>query len=63
VLETLLAEAPPDGGAEVGWVTGRQQWAMRSVVAAGLELSPCGAVMVRGMDGPPCCYLPSGAYG
>ena len=31
--------------------------------AAGIELQPFGPVMVRGMAGPPCPYLPSGGFG
>ena len=30
---------------------------------AGIELQPYGPVMVRGMDGPPSPYIPSGGYG
>ena len=40
-----------------------QQWAIRVVVEAGIELQPYGPVMVRGMDGPPSPYIPSGGYG
>jgi len=33
------------------------------VVEAGIELLPFGPVMVRGMDGPPSPYIPSGGFG
>jgi GNAT superfamily N-acetyltransferase len=63
VLRTMLAEAPPGETIEIGWLTSAQQWAIREVVAAGIELQPYGPVMVRGMPGPPCPYIPSGGFG
>jgi hypothetical protein len=48
---------------EVNWLTSAQQWAIRVVVEAGIELLPFGPVMVRGMDGPPSPYIPSGGFG
>jgi hypothetical protein len=63
VLKTMLAEAPPGETIEINWLTSSQQWAIRVVVEAGIELQPYGPVMVRGMDGPPTPYIPSGGYG
>jgi ribosomal protein S18 acetylase RimI-like enzyme len=63
VLRTMLAEAPPGETIEIGWLTSAQQWAIGEVVAAGIELQPYGPVMVRGMEGPPCPYIPSGGFG
>ena len=63
VLRAMLAETPPGELTEVGWLTAAQQWAIREVVAAGIELQPSGPVMVRGMDGPPSPYIPSGGFG
>jgi GNAT superfamily N-acetyltransferase len=63
VLKAMLAEAPPGETIEINWLTSAQQWAIRVVVEAGIELQPYGPVMVRGMDGPPCPYIPSGGYG
>jgi ribosomal protein S18 acetylase RimI-like enzyme len=63
VLRAMLAEAPPGETIEVNWLTSAQQWAVREVVAAGIELRPYGPVMVRGMDGPPRPYIPSGGFG
>jgi ribosomal protein S18 acetylase RimI-like enzyme len=63
VLRTMLAEAPAAETIEVNWLTSAQQWAVREVVAAGIELRPYGPVMVRGMDGPPRPYIPSGGFG
>ena len=63
VLRTMLAEAPVGETIEINWLTSAQQWAIRVVVEAGIELQPYGPVMVRGMDGPPSPYIPSGGYG
>jgi hypothetical protein len=63
VLRAMLAEAPTGETIEVNWLTSAQQWAISVVVEAGIELLPFGPVMVRGMDGPPSPYIPSGGFG
>jgi ribosomal protein S18 acetylase RimI-like enzyme len=63
VLRTMLAEAPGNEIIEVNWLTSAQQWAIRVLTQAGIELVPYGPVMVRGMAGPPSPYIPSGGYG
>ena len=63
LLTAALADAPPDRDIEVGWLTGAQQWAVRTCLAAGLELHPVGPVMVRGHPGPMSPYVPNGATG
>ncbi len=63
VLRTMLAEAPDGETIEVNWLTSAQQWAIRALTQAGIELRPSGPVMVRGMNGPPSPYIPSGGYG
>jgi GNAT superfamily N-acetyltransferase len=63
VLRTMLAEAPANEIIEVNWLTSAQQWAIRVLTQAGIELVPYGPVMVRGMAGPPSPYIPSGGYG
>jgi ribosomal protein S18 acetylase RimI-like enzyme len=63
VLRAMLAEAPVGETIEINWLTSAQQWAIRVVVEAGIELQPYGPVMVRGMGGPPRPYIPSGGYG
>jgi len=63
VLQAMLAEAPAGETIEINWLTSAQQWAIRVLVEAGIELQPFGPVMVRGMDGPPSPYIPSGGYG
>ena len=42
-------------------MTGNQQWAVRTVVEAGLSLAPSGPAFWRGRT-PPAAYLPSGPY-
>ena len=63
VLQAALASAPEGGRFEVGWLTSPQQWAIRTTLAAGLDLSPHGPVMTLGMAGPPAPAIPSGGYG
>lgn len=63
LLVATLAGGPPDQDVEVGWLSGEQQWAIDIVVRAGLELRPSGAIMVRGLDGPPRPCIPNGAFG
>jgi GNAT superfamily N-acetyltransferase len=63
VLKAMLAESPTGEMIEVNWLTSAQQWAIRVVVEAGIELQPYGPVMVRGMDKPPSPYIPSGGFG
>lgn len=63
VLRTMLAEAPRGETIEVNWLTSAQQWAIGEIVRAGIDLQPFGPVMVRGMDGPPRPYIPSGGFG
>jgi ribosomal protein S18 acetylase RimI-like enzyme len=63
VLRAMLAESPPGETVEVNWITAGQQWAIAVLVESGVELQPYGPVMVRGMDGPPSPYIPSGGYG
>lgn len=63
VLESALAACPDGHGFQVMWMTAPQQWAFDTVRRAGLDLMPLGPVMVRGMDGPPRPFLPSGGLG
>ena len=63
VLTAALARNAPDEQVEAGWITGSQQWAIRTLVQAGIEVHPIGAVMIRGWPGPPLHYLPNGAFG
>ena len=63
LLETFLAGMSADQRVQVMWLTARQRWAIRTLVAAGVTLDVHGAVMVRGMPGLPVTYIPSGGYG
>jgi GNAT superfamily N-acetyltransferase len=63
LLHAALATAEPDETVEVNWISAHQQWALRVAVDVGLELHPGGPVMLRGFNGPPDAYLPSGGFG
>ena len=63
LLVATLAGGPANQEVEVGWLSGVQQWAIDIVVTAGLELRPSGAIMVRGLAGPPRPCLLNGALG
>lgn len=67
---SLAAELGRDGAGaargavpvSVRWIGGRQQWAIRQVVSAGMRLSAYGALCVRGDPGRLWPYLPSPAF-
>jgi GNAT superfamily N-acetyltransferase len=60
ILRAVLARVEQ---ARVGWLTARQQWAIRVCVQAGLELSANeGPVFTGGDVGPFSPYIPSGAF-
>ena len=40
VLRAMLAEAPPGETVEINWLTAAQQWAIRVLIEAGVELQP-----------------------
>ena len=63
LLVATLAGGPADQEVEVGWLGGGQQWAIDIVVAAGLELRPSGAIMIRGLTNPPRPCIPNGTLG
>jgi acetyltransferase (GNAT) family protein len=63
LLLGTLSAAPADQQVEVGWLGGGQQWAIDIVVAAGLELRPSGAIMIRGLTAPPRPCIPNGSLG
>lgn len=62
LLWASLAESEPGEEVEVRWITGRQTWAVRTALSAGLSLQPDGPICVKGSPGPLWPYLPSGAY-
>jgi GNAT superfamily N-acetyltransferase len=61
LLVAVLAHAGA-GRFAVHWLTGAQDWAVRTCVEAGLELSLDGAVFLAGDVGPFRPYIPSGPY-
>jgi GNAT superfamily N-acetyltransferase len=61
LLRAVLARAG-DASVSVAWLTAQQDWAVRTCVEGGLELSSDGAVFLCGDVGPFQPYLPSGAY-
>lgn len=62
LLWACLERTPPGVGAEVDWITGRQNWAVSVSLDAGLSLSPAGPICTRGDLGPLTPYLPSGPF-
>jgi GNAT superfamily N-acetyltransferase len=62
LLRAFLAAVPGDEDVDISFITQGQDWAVRVVLEAGLELRPGGAVFVRGDVGPMRPYLPSGSY-
>jgi predicted N-acetyltransferase YhbS/acyl-coenzyme A thioesterase PaaI-like protein len=63
LLGALARIAAAGEEAEVEWLSGRQQWAIRVCVETGLSLDADeGCVFVGGDVGPFAPYLPSGAY-
>jgi GNAT superfamily N-acetyltransferase len=51
-----------DGDGPVRWMTAHQDWAIETVVRAGLKLSAHGALCLQGDPGPLAPYQPSGAF-
>jgi GNAT superfamily N-acetyltransferase len=62
LLWTCFAAAEPGASIHVDFITVEQQWAMATVLDAGLDLVTEGPVFLRGDVGPFAPYLPSGAY-
>lgn len=62
LLWACLAEFNPEVPMEVRWLTAAQDWAVRVVLDAGLDLHPDGPICVKGTPGPLAPYLPSGPF-
>jgi predicted N-acetyltransferase YhbS len=62
VLWGAIAHCAAGTTMTVGNLTARQQWAVRTCVDAGLELSPDGPVFLAGELGPFAPYVPSGPF-
>ncbi len=54
-----LAQLRDEPRIEVGWISGRQQWAIDVLLAARLSLTAYGAIATRGAVGPLYPYIPS----
>jgi predicted N-acetyltransferase YhbS len=54
-----LAELRHEPRIEIGWISGRQQWAIDVLLAARLSLSAYGAIGTRGEVGPMYPYIPT----
>jgi GNAT superfamily N-acetyltransferase len=63
LLQAAVARLPDGAPINVSWITARQQWAVRVLVAAGVSLSVHEAVMTRGPWEPELPYLASGIFG
>jgi GNAT superfamily N-acetyltransferase len=62
LLWAALAESPNGATIGVDFLTAQQQWAIQTVLEAGLALSPDGPVCTAGDVGPLAPYIPCGAY-
>jgi predicted N-acetyltransferase YhbS len=58
LLETVLSITE----VTVDFLDAKQDWAIDTVLRAGMRLTPSGATCVRGAVGPMRPYIPSGAY-
>jgi predicted N-acetyltransferase YhbS len=54
-----LAELRHEPRIEIGWISGRQQWAIDVLLAARLSLTAYGAIGTRGDVGPMYPYIPT----
>jgi len=62
LLWGAITSGPRGGTVLCEFVTAENQWAIRTGLQAGLSISACGPVFVRGEVGPMAPYLPSGTY-
>ncbi len=63
LLAAAVVRCPDGEPVNVSWITARQQWAVRTLVAAGVPLFVHEAVMTRGPWEPELPYLASGIFG
>lgn len=54
-----LAEGQDEPSIDIGWISGRQQWAIDVLLAARLSIENYGAICTRGAVGPLHPYIPS----
>ncbi len=59
LLWYALAQLPHETPVDIGWISGRQRWALDIFVAARLSFTTYGAIATRGAVGPLYPYIPS----
>ena len=57
-----LAEVQHEPAIDIGWISGRQQWAIDVLLAARLSITSYGALCTRGAVGPLYPYIPSPSF-
>jgi GNAT superfamily N-acetyltransferase len=62
LLWGAITRGPRGGTVSYDFVSADNQWAIGLGIRAGLAISTCGPIFVRGDVGPMAPYLPSGAY-
>ena len=62
LLRAHIHDAGEGNDVRVDFVTAGNDWAVQTLLEAGLELMPGGPVFTRGALGPMAPYIPSGAY-
>ena len=62
LLWGAITGAQPGTTVSYDFVTAQNQWAVRTGLEAGLAVTPCSPLFVRGRPGPLAPYLPSGPY-
>jgi GNAT superfamily N-acetyltransferase len=62
LLWGAMRSGPRGGTISYDFVSADNQWAIRAGLEAGLSITDCGPMFVRGRAGPMAPYLPSGAY-
>ena len=63
LMTMAMARCPSGQPFDVSWLHARQQWAFRTLAAAGVSLSTHESIMVRGPWLPALPYLPNGVFG
>lgn len=62
LLWGAITSGPPAATVSYDFVTAENQWAIRVGLEAGLTVTGCGPLFVRGQLGPLAPYLPNGPY-
>lgn len=57
-----LSEAEAEPTVDIGWISGRQQWAIEVLMAARLAITTYGTICTRGAVGPLHPYIPSPSF-